>query len=174
MPSTEWAHTTKRIVVVGLVIIFLLSLYLFRAVLPSLLIATVLAYILKPIADILERRVRVPRTLAVLLVVIALLALIGTIPATLLPYLAEQVRSIDIDLRHLIEDVTDYLSQPRTIFGFPLNPRELIGDMQAPLQDLVRSFASQTVSILLGVASSVVWIIATLSCLSSKSFCLTH
>ncbi len=162
MPSAEWAHTTKRIVVVGLVIIFLLLLYLFRAILPALLIATVLAYILKPIADILERRVRIPRALAAFFVVLALLALVATIPATLLPYLAEQVRSIDIDLRRLIEDVTDYLSQPRTILGFLLNPQELIGDVQAPLQDLVRSFASQTVSILLGVASSVVWIIATL------------
>lgn len=162
MPSAEWSRTTKRIIVVGLVIIFVLLLYLFRALLPSLLIATVLAYILKPVADLLERRVRMPRLLAVLLVFLALIAILGTIPATLFPYLADQVRRINIDIQLLTEDVMEYLAEPRVILGFTLNPRELMGDMQGPLQDLVGSFASQTIAILRGIASGVIWTIATL------------
>lgn len=162
MPSVEWTRTTKRIVVVGLVIVFVLLLYLFRALLPSLLIATVLAYVLKPVADLLERRVRMPRLLAVILVFLALLALVATIPATLVPYLADQVRRINVDLQRLTEDVVAYLSRPISILGFTLNPRDLMGDMQGPLQDLVRNFASQTLAILLGIASSVIWIVATL------------
>jgi predicted PurR-regulated permease PerM/phosphoglycolate phosphatase-like HAD superfamily hydrolase len=162
MPVAEWTRTTKRIVVVGLVIIFLLLLYLFRALLPALLIATVLAYILKPVADLLVRRTRMPRLLAVLLVFLALVALVATIPAALVPYLADQVRRIDFDLQRLTEDVVAYLSQPIVILGFSLNPRDLLGDMQGPLQNLVQSFASQTLTILLGIASSLIWIIATL------------
>lgn len=162
MPSAEWSRTTKRIVIVGLVIVFVLLLYVFRAILPSLLIATVLAYILKPVADLLERRVRMPRLLAVLLVFLALVALVGTIPATLFPYLADQVRRVNVDLQLLTEDVMAYLSEPRVVLGFTLNPRDLMGDMQGPLQDLVGSFATQTLTILRGIATGVVWTIATL------------
>ena len=73
MVSTEWSQTTKRLVVVGLVIVLLLVFYVFRALLPPIAIALVLAYILKPLADFVERRGKLPRTLAVILVFLALL-----------------------------------------------------------------------------------------------------
>jgi len=43
MPSTEWSRTTKILVIVGLVIVFLLVLYVFRDLLPPVAIALVLA-----------------------------------------------------------------------------------------------------------------------------------
>ncbi|MGD8735987.1 MAG: hypothetical protein PVJ85_04450 [Anaerolineae bacterium] len=56
MVSTEWSRTTKRLVVVGLIIVLLLTLYIFRTLLPPVILAFVLAYILKPLADSIQRR----------------------------------------------------------------------------------------------------------------------
>jgi predicted PurR-regulated permease PerM len=99
MPSTEWSRTTKRLVVVGLVIIFLLVLYVFRDLLPPVAIALVLAYILKPIADLAERRIKLPRTLAVILVFLVILLLFSIIPVTVVPYAVEQVRRLNVNIQ---------------------------------------------------------------------------
>ena len=84
MVSTQWSRTTKRLVAVGLVIVLLLLFYVFRALLPPVLLAVVLAYLLKPLADGLERRSKLPRTVAVFLVFLVLLLLLAIIAASLL------------------------------------------------------------------------------------------
>ena len=110
MISTKWSQTTKRLVVVGLVIILLLVLFVFRALLPPVAIAVVLAYILKPFADFVERRAKLPRTLAVILVFVILLLLLATIPVTVVPYTVDQVTRLNLNLQRLTEDLITFLS----------------------------------------------------------------
>jgi HAD superfamily hydrolase (TIGR01549 family) len=162
MVSTQWSHSTKRLVVIGLLVVFLIGLYVFRALIPPVAIAFVLAYLLKPIADWVERRTHLPRTLAVL-VVYAVLMLIGaTIPATVVPRVVDQVNRLNLNLQQLIDDLASFLSQPFTIFAFSFNLGELLGDVRGSLQELLQPFATQTVTILFGVASSLLWVVSIL------------
>jgi HAD superfamily hydrolase (TIGR01549 family) len=162
MVSNEWSQTTKRLVVVGLVIVLLLVLYLFRSLLPPVAIAAVLAYLLKPVADFLERRTRLPRLLAVILVFLALLLVISTIPATVVPYLVDRITRLNLDLQQLADDLVQFLSHPVTVFGFAFDPQDLMGDVRTALQNLLQPFATQTVGLLLNVASSLLWILSVL------------
>jgi predicted PurR-regulated permease PerM/phosphoglycolate phosphatase-like HAD superfamily hydrolase len=162
MPSTEWSRTTKRLVVVGLVIIFLLILYVFRDLLPPVAIALVLAYILKPIADLAERRIKLPRTLAVILVFLVILLLFSIIPVTVVPYAVEQVRRLNVDIQELTDTLIAFLSQPIQILDRQFSLQDLVGDLQTAVQDLLQPFATQTVTLLFGVASSLLWIISIL------------
>ena len=68
----------------GLVIILLLLLYIFRALVPPILLAFVLAYVLKPLADWVEKKLQVRRTLAVILVY-RVLAILSIVPVTWCP-----------------------------------------------------------------------------------------
>jgi predicted PurR-regulated permease PerM/phosphoglycolate phosphatase-like HAD superfamily hydrolase len=160
MDSTEWSRTTKRLVVTGLIIILLVTLYLFRAILPPIIIALVLAYLLKPLADYLERRGSMPRQLAVVLVFLAVAVIIGTIGATVVPYAVRQVRGLNLELQQWWTDIVAFLSQPIVILDFTFSLDDLVGDVQAVLQDLLQPFATQTVSLLFNVASSLLWIVA--------------
>lgn len=162
MVSTQWGATTKRLVIVGLVILLVITLYLFRALLPPVAIAGVLAFLLKPIVDLLQRRAKMPRLLAVFLVFLALLVLISTIPVTVVPYLVDQIARINLDLQRLIDDLVAFLSRSFVIFGYRFNPQDLVGDVRLALQDLFRPFATQTVAILFNVASSMLWIVSIL------------
>ena len=162
MVSTNWSQTTKRLVVVGLVIVLLLTLYLFRVLIPPVASAMVLAYILKPVADLLEQRTRLPRLLAVLLVFLVLLVLFGLIPATVVPYAVDQVTRINLDLQRLIDDLGTFLSQPIYFFGYWFNPQDVVGDLGTAIQNLLQPFASQTVGFLFNVASSLLWILSIL------------
>lgn len=162
MVSTAWSRTTKRLVVVGLVLVLLLLFYLFRDLLPPVAIALVLAYILKPLVDFVERRSRVPRTLATILIFLALLLVIVVITVAVVPYTVDRVTRLNLDIQRLFDDLITFLSQPVTILGFTLNPQDLVGDVGAALQDLLQPFATQTIAILFNVASSLLWVISIL------------
>jgi predicted PurR-regulated permease PerM/phosphoglycolate phosphatase-like HAD superfamily hydrolase len=160
--STEWSRTTKRLVVVGLVIILLILLYIFRALLPPIAIALVLAYLLKPLADQVERRTKLPRALAVAFVFLALLLLLSIIPIWIVPFAVDRITRLNLDLQQLTDDLIRFLSQPVLILGYSLSLQDLVGDVRGALQDLLQPFATQTVSILFNVASSLLWVISIL------------
>ena len=160
MASAEWSTTTKRLVIVGLIILLLLTLYVFRTLLAPLILAVVLAYLLKPLADLIERRAKLPRTLAVLLVFLALLLIIATIPFTVVPIAVEQITHLNLDLQQLVNDLVAFLSRPIVIVGYRLSLQELVGNVQGTLQGMFQPFATQTVNLLFNVASSVLWVIA--------------
>jgi HAD superfamily hydrolase (TIGR01549 family) len=162
MVSSAWSSTTKRMIAVGLVVVLLLILYLFRSILLPIAIAAVLAYLLKPLADFLERRARLPRLLAVILVFLALLVVVSTIPATVVPYLVARITRINLDLQQLADDLLRFLSHPVTVFGFAFDPQDLVGDVRTALQNLLQPFATQTVGFLFNVASSLLWILSVL------------
>ncbi len=160
MVSTEWSRTTKRLVVIGLIIVLLLTLYLFRAIIPLVAIAIVLAYLLKPMVDYVERRGKLPRTLSVILVFLALILVIAAIPIIVVPNIVGWITRLNLDVQRLTDDVVGFLSQPITVLTFTFNPQDLVGDVRGTLQDLFQPFATQTVTLLFGVASSVVWVLA--------------
>jgi predicted PurR-regulated permease PerM/phosphoglycolate phosphatase-like HAD superfamily hydrolase len=162
MVSNEWSQTTKRLVVVGLVIVLLITFYIFRSLLPPIIIAAVLAYLLKPLVDFLERRTRLSRLLAVVLVFLVLLAILSTIPATAVPYIVDRVTRLNLDLQQLADDLVQFLSHPVTILGFAFDPQDLVGDVRTALQNLLQPFATQTVGFLFNIASSLLWIISIL------------
>ena len=162
MVSTQWSRTTKRLVVVGLVIVLLVGLYVFRALLPPVVVAVVQAYLQKPLADFLERRTGMSRLLAVLLVYLILLVVISVIPATIVPYAVDRITRINLDFQRLIDDLVAFLSQPIHILNYTFNLEDLVGDVQAALQDLLQPFATQTVTLLFGVASSLLWVLSIL------------
>jgi predicted PurR-regulated permease PerM/phosphoglycolate phosphatase-like HAD superfamily hydrolase len=162
MPSTKWGRTTKRLVIVGLVIVFLLVLYVFRDLLPPVALALVLSYLLKPIVDLAERRIKLSRTLATILIFLAILLLIATIPVYVVPYAVDQVRRLNVNLQQLTDSLIAFLSQPITILDRSFNLQDLVGDLDTAIQDLFQPFATQTVTFLFNVASSLLWTLSIL------------
>ena len=151
MTTTEWSSTTKRLVIVGLIIILLLGLYLFRSLLPPIALATVLAFLLKPVADFVERRTRAPRTLAVVLVFLALVIISVVIPVNVVPNLVDQIRRVNLDLQRLADELITFLSQPLTFLSFSFSLQDLVGDVRGALQGILQPFATQTVGLLLAL-----------------------
>jgi HAD superfamily hydrolase (TIGR01549 family) len=157
MVSTEWSRTTKRLIVVGLLIIVLLLLYVFRSLLPPIIIAIVLAYILKPFVDAIEQRTKLSRTLAVILVFLVLLIFISIIPVTIVPWAVERVNWLNRNAQQLIDQLVVFLSQPFFILDYEFNLAELMGDVRGSLQNILGPFATQSVNLLINVASSLLW-----------------
>ncbi len=160
MISTEWSRTTKRLVVVGLIIVLLLLLYVFRSILPPILLAFVLAYLLKPLADWAEKRLQVRRVVAVVLVYIVVLAILSLVPVTVVPYAVDRITRLNLDVQTLTDDLIGFLSQPFMLFGYRFSLEDFLGDVRGTVQNILEPFASQTVGLVLNVVSSLLWVIS--------------
>ena len=157
--SPPWSAATKRIVIIAFLVLVLLTLYRFRAILPLVIIPLVLAYALSPVVGLLERRTRIPRTLAVLLIYLALLVIASLVPVMVIPNLVQQVAELNLSFDQIARYITNLLAQPITIFDYTIDALDIYREVSGALQDVISPFATHTVSILFDIASSVAWTI---------------
>lgn len=91
--SSRWDRATKRTVVVLMMIVALIVVWLSTAVLPILIFAAIIAYLLNPIVD-LGDRLRIPRSLTTIFVFLLLLIGFILLPVLLIPVLLNQLTSL--------------------------------------------------------------------------------
>lgn len=132
--DSRWDRSTKRTVLVIMLVALVFIIYISRPIIPMVLIAAILAYLLNPIVN-LGQRLRIPRpvtTLAIYLLIIALLALS---PLIFIPAVIDQLRSLAaFDVPGTARAVIDWGNQ--TLRGLPENV--VIIGYQLPVAALVR------------------------------------
>jgi predicted PurR-regulated permease PerM len=74
--SPEWSATVKAIVVATLLVVLAFSLVRFQNIIPPLLIAFIITYLLHPLASLMERKLRMPWSLSVAVIFAALVVVI--------------------------------------------------------------------------------------------------
>ena len=91
--SSSWDTSTKRTVLVILLVGIVFTFWISQNVLPWLIIAAILSYLLSPMVDLLTR-VRVPRTISTVIVFAIFLILLLLLPIFLVPVLIDQLRQL--------------------------------------------------------------------------------
>ncbi|MFO7547925.1 MAG: AI-2E family transporter [Acidimicrobiia bacterium] len=94
--STSWSPTTKRLVVVGLIVVGGFVVYLARGILAPVVIGALLTLVLSPLIEVLHRRLRLPRALAVAVTYLLLLGVLVAIPIVLVPALVRSAAALDL------------------------------------------------------------------------------
>jgi len=156
----KWSPQTKLVVSLLMVAFGVYLLYRFRALLPPLVLAVVLAYVVSPIASFLHHRLRVPRVPAILLGDVTLFLALLSLPAIVLPPLGSQIATLNLDLQHLLRAVDRALQHDIAIGPFSLHLPSLV-EQAAPLSfdRLVQPLLGQTLTLAVEAVSSIVWII---------------
>ncbi|MFW5709715.1 MAG: AI-2E family transporter, partial [Chloroflexota bacterium] len=137
LTSARWGPRTKRIVGIFVVIALFLALIVFRDVLPLLVVAVLLSYLLWPLVNLIDQRVLgfIPfrvRSFAVLLTFLTVIATFVAAVILILPVIINQISQIGQELPAFIEtletEVRRVLSRPITFNGVPvlLNGEPLI------------------------------------------------
>src|ERR1051325_2060673 len=85
MTNTEWSITTKHIVGVGLFLFALSVLYLSSSVIPIVVIAALIAFLLMPLINLFQRQFKLSRGLAVLLAYLVGLVFLLLAPLVFVP-----------------------------------------------------------------------------------------
>jgi phosphoglycolate phosphatase len=149
-------------ILVGVIVILAYAITQFGQIIPPLLVAIILSYILNPFVEFFEVRLRLPRSGAVILIYLLLIVLLLLAPAILVPVAFQAAQKIDLDLQQLAENIADFLAQPVVILNYSIDLLTLYNELLASAQDFFSPVAAQTVSLLFDVAEAFVWIIFTL------------
>jgi predicted PurR-regulated permease PerM len=154
--STTWSATTKYIMGVVLFIFGLFVLYISRSVLPLLVIAALIAFLVRPIIGFLNYRLRWPRSLAVLVTYLLATVIILLAPLVLVPPIVDAVNFlIALDYQALLDNFLQWLefsllnlkATNYQILGFRLYLDSVIDPILAVLQDASPEFAFESPSI---------------------------
>jgi predicted PurR-regulated permease PerM len=155
----HWPYATKLTISLLLLAFFIFLLSRFREVIPPIIIAIILAYILSPIVNFFHSQLRFPRILAILFSYLTLIAIIIVIPIVIIPRMGENLESLQIDPQKMVTSIESALAQQYTIAGFTIHPSALVGQVIGALQGLVQPIVGQTVNLVKNIITSIIWII---------------
>lgn len=158
--SKPWSPQAKRLIAAGVIISGALVFYRVRSVLAPLALAMLLAYILNPLVGLL-RKAKLSRTGATIIVYLLLIFALVAFPSILVPPLVQQLVSINVDFAAILDHLRQLIVGYRTVefLGFSIDLYRVFADIRGELATFVGSLASQSVAILLGAASSALWLI---------------
>lgn len=155
----RWSLTVK--VVVGLLLLALgvYLLYRFRIVLAPLVITLIIAYILTPVADYCEVRLRLPRALATLLSYLVLLAALTAILMLIIPPLASQLSGLTLDFQRFLSAMQTFFQGSISIAGVVIDLEAGFSAVVQGLQGLLEPLFGQTLGFLFQAIGSLVWVV---------------
>jgi predicted PurR-regulated permease PerM len=154
--TARWSIETRRWVILALIIGAVWLVYQELEILPPIILALLLAYLLNPLVTYLYRRQRIPRFFAVVLIYLALiLVLIGAV-SLLTPVLVREVRGLFGQLDQILASVNrvPWLDT----LGIHIDSASLADQLRAEMATL----ASALPRVLVGAASSVLSVVLVL------------
>jgi predicted PurR-regulated permease PerM len=161
-PERRWGSTTKTIVILFIVILVALIVYRFQDVIPPLVIALLLAFILDPSVSFLSNRLRFSRGVAsglvILALVIAMLAVVAT-PAAAVPSIQRAVESMQEEATSVVTEISAFLRQPIEIMGYTLDLSEFYNELTTLLRSFISSVAEGTLNVAINIASGFLWLV---------------
>ncbi|MGQ9784870.1 MAG: AI-2E family transporter [Anaerolineae bacterium] len=127
---TQWSSSTKRIVAITCILIALLVLYLGRSLIPFVVLAAILAFLLDPIVTFLCKFAHFPRWAGVAIAYITLLVILALTILLGIPALVDAIRQANIDLpkivMHIVIEMRRWLESVRFVqlmdFSADLSP----------------------------------------------------
>ncbi len=155
MSSPAWSPTTKAFAVALILFLTGLGIYLLRSLLPLLTAAFLIAYLLAPAVDWIQRR-GIPRGIATAAIYFLILLPVIIAPASVLTSLIQQLQNVQLDVQLLIKTILDFLSKPLQIGGYTVQLDWLYNQLSRSLGDLVPQLAPRTVSFIVSVAGGFV------------------
>jgi predicted PurR-regulated permease PerM len=166
--SKPWSDTTKRWVALGLVLGGLALLYKVRSLLPPVILACLLAYLLSPVVERFVQ-LRLSRTKStVITYALLLLALIVAV-SIFVPIVMQQISSINVDLQKIYASVLRIMERYQTIviLDYSIVLSDVFETLQDSLIQLATGFASRSAEEMLvlafgvasGFASTLVWLV---------------
>jgi predicted PurR-regulated permease PerM len=155
----RWPYATKLTISLLLLAFFIYLLTRFREIIPPIVIAIILAFILNPVVNFMERKFHFPRVLGILLTYIFVLAIIVLIPIVIVPRLGAYLGPLQLDPQQIISTIESALAQQYTFAGITVHPSAFVGQVVSLLQGLLQPVVGQTVNLVKNIITSIIWVI---------------
>lgn len=167
--SHGWDTATKRTVLIIMLVGMIALLWIARSVLPWLIIAAIVSYLLNPVVDLLTR-IRIPRTVATLLIFLFVLIIMVLLPVFLVPVLVQQgsqlasfdVTSVATSFLNWLMRTVNELPNEVTFFGISVPTGNVAEQFRTGFQQVtfvptlaeVLNYLQQAITTATGIVSS--------------------
>jgi predicted PurR-regulated permease PerM len=147
--GARWSTTTKRVVIGLLALAAIFVVYRAGDIVRPFLWAAIVAYVLLPVVAVFERRLPVPRTVAALIVFVALLATVIGGGRVLVPLAVEQLREVQRTLPTLVVNAENTLTETADQLGLEDLDQVIVGF--AGVTDLTAMIGRNAVAFVVGL-----------------------
>lgn len=155
----RWPFQVKLMVSLLLLAFFIYLLSRFHQVVSPLVLAVILAFILSPIVNFLQFRLKLARVLSILLTYILLLAVSLLIPIVFSPILGSQIKGLNLDFQQVSQEIQTFLGKQYLFGGQIIDVSTLLEQLSTGLRGLLEPFVGQTLTLVVEVVSSIVWLV---------------
>jgi predicted PurR-regulated permease PerM len=155
----RWPYATKLTISLLLLAFFLYLFARFREIVPPIIIAIIIAYILSPVVNSIQTRVRLPRALIIIFTYILFIGIIAAILVLIIPRMGENLENLQINPQQIVTSIENALAQEYRVAGFLIHPSALAAQFFGALQTLVQPVVGQTVTLVKNIITSLIWII---------------
>ncbi len=164
--SPPWGRTTKLVVALSLLALFVFMLARFQYLIPPVVIAFIVAYLLYPVSSFLHKRLhfhwRLSVGLVYLVVILGLVALLTWGGFNLIGQLQNLVDFIDVAIRNIPQFLKDIENQPLIlgpfIFAVPqLDLTSIVNDVVSLIQPVLARVGNIFTAIASGAINLLTW-----------------
>jgi len=152
--ETKWSTQTRIFVISILIILVVLFFYYIHDLLRQIVVASLLAFMLYPVATFLRRRTPLTQKTSGILVFFSFLAILAVIPAIVTPIVIRQVDSLGAQLSDIIAGVNEFLAGT-TILGYHIFSG-VPQDLETSLTGFLRP--NQIYDSLAALTENIVWV----------------
>lgn len=155
----RWSPRTKLTIILLLLGLGVYLLYRFSAVIKPMILGVVLAFILSPLANWFQSRLRVHRGLATLMAYLVMLVVVITIPMVIIPPLTIQSTGLNLDLQRFLGELEALLGNQYTIAGQTIDVDAIFQEAIGSVRGFIEPIFGQTIEFAFEFISSLVWIV---------------
>ena len=155
----HWPFQVKLIVSLLLLAFVIYLLSRFKQAISPLILAIILAFILSPVVNFLQSKLKIKRVLSIGLTYIILLAVVLLVPVVIIPILGPQITGLNLDFQQISQEIQTFLGKQFLINGSIIDVSVLLDQFSTGLRGLVEPFVGQTFTLVIEVVSSIVWVI---------------
>lgn len=152
----RWSSSTKAIIALLLLAAVVYIIARFQVVITPLIIASVLAYILNPLVNRVERPLGGRRWLATFLIYIVLICLAAIIPVLGIPPVLERLLRLALAFEDIVQSLDRFVGQTIVIGEVAIDGSRILEQIAGALRGFVEPLFGQTLGFAVGVLNSVV------------------
>ncbi len=155
--SKDWSPTARYFVLTLILVSLVFAAWFVRDLFGPLILAGVIAYLLYPLVEFLQVRLRMKPKLASHLVFAVSLLLFFAIPGTLLPILSGEMQTVANDLLEMLNRIEYLLLEPIRIGNIAIHLERLIPDLKQAFSTFLTPLPNDAWRLLESTSRGALW-----------------
>ncbi len=155
----RWSSQTKIIVALLILAVLIILGYRFQSVLAPIVLSIILAFVLVPLVNRIQQRLKFARGLAILLVYLLLLAILGLTLWLVIPLILRELKGFTVDLQQMVAQTKIFFEGEISIGGLIINGPDIYAQIISTIQDIAASLVGKTITAITKVAELVIWFV---------------